>query len=389
MFSRLHHRLRVPVAAAAGIGIAYTVDRYAYASTLERNMRTLYAGIQVVYEYKVNFVPGKVEQVHKKVADLILDTCKKNAGLYIKFHRARLRSTGEEVAVKVQKPEIAKQIGIDLLAFRVVTYCLEKIFDLPLYWSASYIEDHIRQEVDFENEARNAEKAAKSISEVPSLASRVHVPTVHWPLTTKRVMTAEWIEGTRFSDTERVIAEGYDTQDLMTVMVEVFCDQIFRSGFVHCDPHPGNLIIRKRNNSLNKPDLVLLDHGLYVTCTDSFKHNYALLWKCLFTGETDVLEDITRRWGIKDVQAFASGTLQRPWMPGKVVHVGEMASVTTMFKNQMEAKERARKFLSDTDKVPKELIFIGRNLNIVRSNNKVLGSPVNRINLTARYAVKT
>ncbi|KAI8851825.1 ABC1 family-domain-containing protein [Chytridium lagenaria] len=302
-------------------------------------------------------------------------------------HRARVKDTGEEVAVKVQKPEIAKQIGMDLLAFRIVTYCLEKIFDLPLYWSADYIEQHIRQEVDFKNEARNAEKAAKNILEVPSLAARVYVPKVFWPLTTERIMTAEWIEGLRFSDTERVIREGHDTEDLMTVMVKVFCDQIFRSGFVHADPHPGNLIIRQRFN--DKPQLVLLDHGLYVTCTDSFKHNYALLWKCLFTGETDVLEDITKQWGIRDIQAFASGTL--PKTPSISVRwVGWGYERARQVRHcQLILDSNLLQFLADTDKVPKELVFIGRNLNIIRSNNKVLGSPVNRINITARYAVQT
>ncbi|KAJ3117970.1 hypothetical protein HDU96_004646 [Phlyctochytrium bullatum] len=273
-------------------------------------------------------------------------------------HRARLKTTNQEVAVKVQKPEIPKQIDLDLFAFRAVTYLLEKIFDLPLYWSADYIENHIRQEVDFVLEAKNAETAAKSIKEVPSLSGRVHIPSIVWPLTSQRVMTAEWIEGTRFSDVDGLTREKFDRADLMTVIVNLFCD---------------------------------VDHGLYVKCSETFKHNYAVLWKSLFTGELPVLEEITRQWGIQDVKGFASATLQRPWMPGTALHIGEMGSIKDAYEMHLDAKERAKqgKFLGNTDRLPKELIFIGRNLNIVRSNNKELGSPVNRINLIARYAVNT
>jgi aarF domain-containing kinase len=81
-------------------------------------------------------------------------------------------------------------------------------------------------------------------------------------------------------------------------------------------------------------------------------------------------------WGIHDPNMFASITLQRPFSPNKAVHVQNI-DVKDMYELQNEMKERI-----------KQLIFVSRNMNIVRANNKAVGSPVNRINIMARWAVR-
>lgn len=68
-------------------------------------------------------------------------------------HKARLKN-GEVVAVKIQKPAIQKQMKWDLGAFRILLKVYERVFDLPLSWSSDYVDEHLRMEADFENEAR-------------------------------------------------------------------------------------------------------------------------------------------------------------------------------------------------------------------------------------------
>ncbi|KAI9326710.1 ABC1-domain-containing protein [Obelidium mucronatum] len=425
----------------------------------------------MTYEYKVNFVPGNFEAVHQRVADMILETCSINSGLYIKFaqqiatfstilppqwsnfkklydqapsisyeevvktikqelgshpnllfdnfeetpvasasiaqvHRARLKSTGELVAVKVQKPDVGVQVEADLFTFNLVVHVLERVFDLPMTWTVETIDRHLRQELDFVHEARNAEKAAGFISEVPSLKETVHIPKVHWEFTTNRVMTTEWIDGVNFGHVETVQKTwGSDkVEKMMTVLVDLFSDQIFRSGFIHCDPHPGNILLRPNPQNPSNPQIVLLDHGLYIQSSPDFTRDYTRLWTSLFSHDLSAVEEIVTRWGINDVQLFAIGTLQKPWSQKKGINGSTVVDIMDklpslsddpevrkkdMYERQMKMKERARQYLADTDKVPRELIFIGRNLNIVRSNNKIYGSPVNRINLTCAWAVKT
>ncbi|TPX62784.1 hypothetical protein SpCBS45565_g06924 [Spizellomyces sp. 'palustris'] len=438
---------------------AWSFDRYAYDSTFTRNLRTLYNGFVITADYKLNFVPGNAERIaalHERVAKRILNVCKENGGLYIKFgqqiasvpvlpheyaktfrvlfddapavpyaavekifmqefdgrrpsdvfetfsrtavasasiaqvHRATLKD-GRVVAVKVQKPQIERQVGWDLWTYGVLCWAMEKVFELPMTWSAPYIASHIQQETDFVNEAHNAERAADYIAEAPrSLSSRVYVPKVHWDLTSKRIMTAEWIDGVRFTDIEEMDRRGWSRKEVMSAIVDVFADQIFRTGFVHCDPHPGNIIIRTHPNSPLHPQLVLLDHGLYVQCAPTFTRDYATFWKSLFLGDTGALSRIAAKWGIHDLQLFASATIQKPWAPGKVVHVDPHKSgIDNLFEKQLKMKESVKTFLRDTELVPKELIFLGRNMNLVRANNKSLGSPINRINIMADRAARS
>jgi len=302
-------------------------------------------------------------------------------------HRAWLKD-GTQVAVKIQKPEIQTQIEFDLACYRLLLYAVEKIFDLPVYWSAQYVSEHVRQETDFINEAKNSEQCQLFLNETGDyLKNQVHVPIVYWDKTTKRVMTAEWIEGTSFADIPK-LKQKYNPDKIMHVVVDVFADQIFRSGFVHCDPHPGNIIIRD-NPKTGAPQVVLLDHGLYIRSSEKFRQEYCLFWMSLFTMDYDSLNKLSEKWGVPDLQSFATMTLARPWRKGEQPHLQAKPSIVDAFEIQAKAKDTLREFLKNSDRLPQELIFIGRNLNIVRGNNKALGSPVNRINIMANWAASS
>ncbi len=138
-------------------------------------------------------------------------------------HKATLKD-GTKVAVKVQKPYIATQMDWDLKTYRLVTYCFEKLFDLPIYWSVDAIERHLKTEIDFENEGRNAEKAMSFISQVPELSKHVHVPKVFWKESSKRVLTCEWIDGIRFGDKKEMEQYGFPVKSVMSTLVKLFSD---------------------------------------------------------------------------------------------------------------------------------------------------------------------
>ncbi|KAJ3320252.1 hypothetical protein HDV06_005396 [Boothiomyces sp. JEL0866] len=436
------------IALIGGIGAAgWALDKYYYYSTIQRNVKTLITGAIISIDYKLNFNEhSDISALHTRVANLILNLCKNNGGLYIKFgqqiasvpvlppqynifkalfdnapcvekqvierifleefgtlpqdiydefdyeaiasasiaqvHKATLKD-GTAVAVKVQKPEIQKQIYWDMFCYRVVIFALEKLFDLPLYWSADYIEFHLRQETDFVNEAKNAEICQHHINQT-DLKKFVHVPKVYHDYSSKRVMTAEWIDGVSLAKKQDLVDNNISPAFVMDTVVKVFADQIFRVGFVHCDPHPGNILVRKLNGT---PQVVLLDHGLYVRCTPKFVEEYATFWKSLFSLDTETSSRIAKSWGIGDLNVIASATLARPWKAGKPIH-STKTTITDIFEAQKNTKNRLSNFLKNTESLPKELIFVGRNLNCVRANNKMLGSPVNRINIMAASAAQ-
>lgn len=102
---------------------------------------------------------------------------------------------------------------------------------------------NLRKEVDFTIEANNSEEAMRNWMMDKELAARVHVPEVKWEQTSKRIMTAEWCDGVRLSDKESIKSLGLSVAPVIKTATELFAHQIFVSGLVHCDPHPGNLLV--------------------------------------------------------------------------------------------------------------------------------------------------
>lgn len=259
---------------------------------------------------------------------------------------------------------------------------------------ADFVTDHLRRELDFELEARNAQRTAELVAQEPNLADRVYIPKVYPEYTTKRVMTAEWIDGVRLSDRRGIFRlmgekDPKDTQStntavlppsmpvkplkggvraVMSTMVDLFSAQIFSWGWVHCDPHPGNVIIRPNPQNPTRPQLVLIDHGLYVNTPESFRQQYAAVWKGLLIGDWDVIKRVTHQWGIGTPDLFASATLMKPVRDTNDPEAkkrAEMFATMTDYERSVAMKERLRSFLVNTDAMPKELLFIGRNVRYV------------------------
>ncbi|KAJ1982069.1 hypothetical protein H4R35_000462 [Dimargaris xerosporica] len=313
-------------------------------------------------------------------------------------HRARLKQSllgdqpGPWVAVKVQKPAIAQQIEWDLAVLKLVVWALERAFDLPLAWPLEYSMRHVRQEVDFVNEAHNAELADSLLAQDPTLRETVYIPKVYWRYTCPTVMTAEWIDGQSLTNLDATQLPPYcEPAALMDAIVSLFANQIFVNGFVHCDPHPGNILLRPHPENPRRFQVVLIDHGLYVRATDEFRQQNCQFWKALFLMDTTAIRDICEAWGVGDADLLASLTLLRPFssrQPAGLLHHEPQVSQRALYEMQLAIKARARNFLTNTDQFPKAFIFVGRNMNMVRALNKAMGSPVNRVTIMANYAAR-
>ncbi|XDG07822.1 hypothetical protein ABKA04_007437 [Annulohypoxylon sp. FPYF3050] len=349
-------------------------------------------------------------------------------------HWARLPD-GREVAIKLQKPEIAKQVGWDLWAFKVVMRIYTWWFDLPLYSLVPFITERLLLETDFESEARNSEMMRQLVNSEPSLKGRVYIPQVYPEFTTKRVLVTEWIEGVRLWDKNATGGRWlggpgspgvhgsqlqFNQSDWQAARRELrenpfkeklkpdreswkgrngkgglgLSMKIFKWGVVHCDPHPGNIFIRRLPSG--KAELVLIDHGLYVYMSPKFKHQYALFWKSLMTFDNETISEITKEWGVNAPDLFASATLMRPYDGGDGTtrgHIMKELKGKTPSERHYEAQQRMkqgiREILSDEEKWPKELIFIGRNMRIVQGNNQFMGSPVNRVKMMGNWASRS
>ncbi len=155
-------------------------------------------------------------------------------------YRARLYS-GEEVAVKVQRPNLRPVLTLDLYLMRWAAGWLSPWLPLNLGHDLSLIVDEfgtkLFEEIDYLNEGRNAEKFALNFHNDPS----IKVPCIYWRYTSTHVLTLEWIDGFKLTDTKRIREAGLDTDTLIQIGVTAGLRQLLEYGFFHADPHPGNL----------------------------------------------------------------------------------------------------------------------------------------------------
>lgn len=157
-------------------------------------------------------------------------------------HAAVLHS-GEEVVVKVQRPDIRTRIDTDLDILVTQARFVERNstwgaqMDVVAY--AEELRGILHGELDYVLEGRNAERFAEDFAD----AGDVRFPTVHWDFTTQRVITLERFRGIKLDEIEALDAAGYDREELAARGVHTYLNMVFIDGFFHADPHPGNIFV--------------------------------------------------------------------------------------------------------------------------------------------------
>jgi predicted unusual protein kinase regulating ubiquinone biosynthesis (AarF/ABC1/UbiB family) len=149
--------------------------------------------------------------------------------------------TGEEVAVKVQRPNLRPVLTLDLYLLRWAAQNFGRLLPLNLGHDLTLIIDEfgckLFEEIDYQHEGRNAEKFATNFQDTPE----VKVPSIYWRYSSRKVLTLEWIHGYKLTDVENITALGLDPNEIVKIGVTSGLQQLLEHGFFHADPHPGNL----------------------------------------------------------------------------------------------------------------------------------------------------
>ena len=157
-------------------------------------------------------------------------------------YRAKL-FTGEEVAVKVQRPNLTAIIKGDIEILRKVTKFAERFPSLNenADWAGMLREfdETIHEEMDYSSEGKNAERFAESFAEW----TNVHVPKIYWNATSAKVLTMEFIHGDKVTELEKLHARNVSPEKVNRLLIRTYLKQLLEDGFFHADPHPGNLLV--------------------------------------------------------------------------------------------------------------------------------------------------
>jgi predicted unusual protein kinase regulating ubiquinone biosynthesis (AarF/ABC1/UbiB family) len=204
---------------------------------------------EIAYQFIEEELGDRPEAIYAEISDLPIA-----AASLGQVYKGKLWS-GEEVAIKVQRPGLADSIALDLHVVRTLAIWAQTNFKQIRSNLVSIVDEfaeRIFEEMDYENEGRNAERFAELYGSMQD----IYVPGIYWKYTGRRVLTMEWITGTKLTNLEAVAAQGLNATYLVEVGVQCSLRQLLEHGFFHADPHPGNL--------LATPDgkLAYLDFGM-------------------------------------------------------------------------------------------------------------------------------
>ncbi len=161
-------------------------------------------------------------------------------------HRARLPG-GEEVVVKVQRPRIRKIIGVDLeILYHLATLIERYIEEWEIQKPTRIVEEFARtleKELDYTIEASHAERFARLFHGNPL----IYIPRVHREISTSRILTMEYIQGIKASELALLDKMGFDRKVIASRGADLILQQVFKYGFFHADPHPGNIFLLPGN----------------------------------------------------------------------------------------------------------------------------------------------
>ena len=169
-------------------------------------------------------------------------------------YKGKLHS-GEDVAIKVQRPGLAQRIALDLHILRgLARFATNRISLIRSDLVAIMDEfgERIFEEMDYTHEGENAQRFAKLYGHIPD----IYVPYIYPQYTARRVLTMEWIEGTKLTNIDKLDRLGIDATHLIEVGVQCSLRQLLEHGFFHADPHPGNLL------AMADGKLAYLDFGM-------------------------------------------------------------------------------------------------------------------------------
>jgi aarF domain-containing kinase len=318
-------------------------------------------------------------------------------------HKARLKKIHEEddedwVAVKFQHPRLDEFCRIDLQTVSFIIDTIKRIFpDFGFEWILQEMQESLPQEMDFVHEANNSRQLVQNFEyEQKHHKTALVVPEIIWAK--RRILCMEckycksylWytlvtfelvIQGARIDDLEFMKEHGINPSQVSTEITEIFSKMMFLDGFVHCDPHPGNILIRPAKNPKKfKFDLVLLDHGLYRTLTEQMRTDYAHLWTSLIRGDEEGIRTYSLRVGCRPEshRLFASLLTGREWSTISSADLSSDRTNTEISRVSSRAKGFITRIYDILETLPRIVLLLLKTSDLLRGLDETLRQSGNK-----------
>ncbi len=212
----------------------------------------------------------EIETAFGKPADVLYDgfTAPIAAASIAQAHQAALKD-GRKVAVKILRPRIEQKAGAEFRAFGRAARAVESVSKTARRMEPVKFVETLKAAAAIELDLRMEAGAASELAEDLSDEAQVRIPEVIWPLTAKRILTVEWIDGTPLGDTAALDTRGVDRKALAKLVIHVFLKQALHTGFFHADMHQGNMIVDAKGR------LGLIDFGIMGRLDEEARQTFA------------------------------------------------------------------------------------------------------------------
>ncbi|MBI1814421.1 MAG: AarF/ABC1/UbiB kinase family protein [Deltaproteobacteria bacterium] len=279
-------------------------------------------------------------------------------------HRAR-RADGRIVAVKVQYPDIEEIVRTDITSMTRICriYQLVDREPLELLPLLQELTRHLALELDFRREADSADRVRALFKDDP----HVLVPAMHRDLSTRRVLTMEFVDGIKVTDLAGLRAAGLDPAVVVQTLMRIYVRMILAYGFFQADPHPGNLFVR--------PDgqIVLLDFGLAKDLPPGFGLGlFELMFSMMTMNETAMLKAF-------DALGFETKTGDPRWLVEVAHRMVDLSG--RRFEGEFTEDMTQELFNAVREnpvvKVPSDFVLVGRAFGLLSGIAHTLGARAN------------
>ncbi|MGI9061576.1 MAG: ABC1 kinase family protein [Ktedonobacteraceae bacterium] len=344
------------------------------------------------FSHVVSVIETELGKPVEQVFSVLERKCTAAASLG-QVHKAVLASTGAEVAVKIQRPNIDQLVRMDLSTLKFVIWVINRFVDtgefIDLMGVYQEFKRTVYEEIDYVTEAANAKRFKEMFKDDPN----IYIPSVYEDYTSRRLLVLEWIDGIKINDYATLEAEGISRLEVAKRTVSAYFYQFFAAGFFHADPHPGNIFVLPANK-LDKldgvktaPVIAFVDFGMVGTLTKNMKKTLKDLFLSFVTRDSHALVTALARLGF-----IGEGANMAAIERGMGLMMEQYYGMTLGDARDLEMPEVARDvenlIYGQPFKVPAQFAFTGRAVGTLVGVSTGLSPEFNFVEVATPYARK-
>ncbi len=344
------------------------------------------------FSHVVSVIETELGKPVEQVFSVLERKCTAAASLG-QVHKAVLASTGAEVAVKIQRPNIDQLVRMDLSTLKFVIWVINRFVDtsefIDLMGVYQEFKRTVYEEIDYVTEGANAKRFKEMFKDDPN----IYIPSVYEDYTSRRLLVLEWIDGIKINDYAALEAEGISRLEVAKRTVSAYFYQFFAAGFFHADPHPGNIFVLPANklDKLDEPKtapvIAFVDFGMVGTLTKNMKKTLKDLFLSFVTRDSHALVAALARLGF-----IGEGANMAAIERGMGLMMEQYYGMTLGDARDLEMPEVARDIegllYGQPFKVPAQFAFTGRAVGTLVGVSTGLSPEFNFVEVATPYARK-